>query len=59
MTTTSTTKAPPPPRGGGGGDGFRPKFAYLDLDIDNHRAKHALAREFVKHTDLRLSLIHI
>ena len=53
MTTTSTTKAPPPPRGGGGGDGFRPKFAYLDLDIDNHRAKHALAREFVKHTDLR------
>jgi len=30
-----------------------PTRVYLDLDIDDHRAKHARARAFVEHTNLR------
>ena len=31
----------------------RPKYAYIDLDIDDHRAKYQLACDFVANTDLR------
>mgnify|MGYP003331455291 FL=1 len=31
----------------------RPKYAYIDVDIDNHRVKYQLACDFVSNTDLR------
>jgi peptidylprolyl isomerase len=34
-------------------DVTRPKYVFIDIDIDNHREKYSLASEFVESTDLR------